>query len=158
MKDQNWRLLAACRNGVDPDIFAADRPGATETVQAQTFCAICPVQPECLQLGIDSGAWGIYGGEFLRAGHIIPTPGPRMCSNGCGRLAAPAGDGVGITHPCCGATCRHQQIVGTAAGYRFHRRRAEPVCDPCAQAYYAGMAERQRKWRERESRRAQVSA
>ena len=62
--DYRWRKDAACRD-TSPDLFfpvGTTGQALIQIAQAQTVCAKCPVQDECLQFALatnqDSGIWG----------------------------------------------------------------------------------------------------
>lgn len=64
-----------CR-AVDPDLFFAEIPAEVEV--AKSLCAPCAARPTCLQAALARGEpWGVWGGELLLAGAVIPRKRPR---------------------------------------------------------------------------------
>jgi len=63
---RDWRERAACRTGVDPDLFfPAAESGATRNAQvraAKAVCARCPVRAQCLTEALARIPYGICGG------------------------------------------------------------------------------------------------
>ena len=63
--DQDWRLLAACRD-MDPAIFFPNPPERVAIRAAQAVCRQCPVRAEC-----EAHAWarpelaGVWGGRWM---------------------------------------------------------------------------------------------
>ena len=58
--DTQWFERAACK-GLNPDMFHPKRGGST--TQAKAVCAVCPVQPDCLEYALVTGErFGIWGG------------------------------------------------------------------------------------------------
>lgn len=105
MRDQAWRLKAACLNHPCPDWWHPKPKDTLARAAAQKVCAECPVTAECRAEAIRTGSEGIWGGqEFER---------PKQEHEG--RPLAP------IEH-------------GTERGYAQHRRRGESACDACRDA------------------------
>ena len=64
-----------CRSG-DADLWFAEAPGELE--RAKALCGQCPIQAECLAGALNRGEpWGVWGGEILERGVIIPRKRPR---------------------------------------------------------------------------------
>jgi hypothetical protein len=65
-KSREWRERAACRAGLDPDLFfPAAESGAARDAQvraAKAVCARCPVRSECLDEALVRIPYGIAGG------------------------------------------------------------------------------------------------
>lgn len=66
---------AAC-GGHDPELFFPETQSDLE--QARLICSTCPAAPVCRDLAVrraraSSGHsfWGVWGGVFYRAGHVI---------------------------------------------------------------------------------------
>ena len=60
----------------DPELFFADTPADLEF--AKTLCAPCPVRAECLAGALERAEpWGVWGGEILERGVVIPRKRPR---------------------------------------------------------------------------------
>jgi WhiB family redox-sensing transcriptional regulator len=58
--------------GTDPDLFFAESP--QDVARAKELCAGCPVRAACLAEALDRGEpWGVWGGELLLRGAIVPT-------------------------------------------------------------------------------------
>ena len=56
----------------NPDLFFAESP--QDVAQAKELCADCPVRAACLADALDRGEpWGVWGGELLLRGVIVPT-------------------------------------------------------------------------------------
>jgi hypothetical protein len=78
-----WHAEAACRSGVDPELFfPAAASGPTYAVQvaaARAVCGRCPVRARCLDWALDQLPYGIAGGlteqerTRLRAGGRKPS-------------------------------------------------------------------------------------
>ena len=62
--------VLAC--GTNPDLFFAESP--QDVARAKELCAHCPVRAGCLAEALDRGEpWGVWGGELLMRGVIVPT-------------------------------------------------------------------------------------
>jgi WhiB family redox-sensing transcriptional regulator len=60
----------------DPELWFADSPAGVE--QAKKLCAGCPVRAECLARAVQSREpCGVWGGELLSNGVVIPRKRPR---------------------------------------------------------------------------------
>jgi WhiB family redox-sensing transcriptional regulator len=63
---RDWRSLAACRDGVDPELFfppvEVGPLCAEQVAAAKAVCARCPVREECLGWALDGLSHGIAGG------------------------------------------------------------------------------------------------
>jgi WhiB family redox-sensing transcriptional regulator len=58
--------------GTSPDLFFAESP--QDVTRAKELCRQCPVRAACLDGALDRGEpWGVWGGELLLRGAIIPT-------------------------------------------------------------------------------------
>ena len=63
-----------CRQ--DPELFFAESPRDVE--QAKTLCQGCRARMACLAGALGRGEpWGIWGGELLMHGAIVPFKRPR---------------------------------------------------------------------------------
>ena len=75
----DWQSRAACI-GEDPTLFDPSRttkPGAKDRKrvwQAKDICQGCPVKNECLAFGAKHRYYGVFGGEYIAAGHIVFDP------------------------------------------------------------------------------------
>ena len=66
---------APCRVN-DPELWFAESPDDVE--QAKTLCRGCPVRADCLSSALDrQEPWGVWGGELLLHGVVIPRKRPR---------------------------------------------------------------------------------
>jgi WhiB family redox-sensing transcriptional regulator len=64
-----------CRSG-DADLWFAEAPAELE--RAKALCARCPIRAECLAGALRRAEpWGVWGGEILERGTIIPRKRPR---------------------------------------------------------------------------------
>jgi WhiB family transcriptional regulator, redox-sensing transcriptional regulator len=60
----------------DPELFFAEAPGDVE--QAKALCQGCRVRIACLEGALDRREpWGVWGGELLLRGTIVPRKRPR---------------------------------------------------------------------------------
>ena len=60
----------------DAELWFAESPADVE--QAKALCVDCPVRSECLAGALDRREpWGVWGGELLLAGVVIPRKRPR---------------------------------------------------------------------------------
>jgi WhiB family redox-sensing transcriptional regulator len=58
--------------GTSPDLFFAESP--QDVALAKELCAGCPVRTACLAGALQRGEpWGVWGGELLLRGAIVPT-------------------------------------------------------------------------------------
>lgn len=65
-----WMDNASCLN-MDSNLFF-DRYEEQVKIRSaiDTLCTKCPVQRECLAVGISRQEWGVWGGVFLENGKI----------------------------------------------------------------------------------------
>jgi WhiB family transcriptional regulator, redox-sensing transcriptional regulator len=64
-----------CRSG-DADLWFAEAPAELE--QAKALCMRCPIRAECLAGALRRAEpWGVWGGEILERGSVIPRKRPR---------------------------------------------------------------------------------
>lgn len=81
--NQDSRLLAqAAREIADlpcrtqSELYFADRPEEIE--QAKALCTACPLKQLCLETALElREPWGVWGGELLERGRVIPRKRPR---------------------------------------------------------------------------------
>ncbi|WP_300609453.1 WhiB family transcriptional regulator [Trebonia sp.] len=60
----------------DPELFFAEAPGDVE--QAKALCQGCRARISCLQGALERREpWGVWGGELLLRGTIVPRKRPR---------------------------------------------------------------------------------
>lgn len=78
--DPDWRLKAACRDVLDPEIFFAD-PSSNDRDEAEAICMRCPVKGDCLAwaiaAGCDHGVWGGWTAPERKTLTLVP-PGGRV--------------------------------------------------------------------------------
>lgn len=59
-----------------PELFFAEQP--QDVRDAKALCQTCPVRPACLAGALQRGEpWGVWGGELLLRGMVIPDKRPR---------------------------------------------------------------------------------
>jgi WhiB family transcriptional regulator, redox-sensing transcriptional regulator len=64
-----------CRS-VDPELFFAESPADVELAKA--VCTDCPIREACLKGALErKEPWGVWGGELLMSGAIVPGKRPR---------------------------------------------------------------------------------
>lgn len=60
----------------DPELFFAESP--TDVELAKALCTTCPVVAECLAGALErKEPWGVWGGQLILAGVVIPRKRPR---------------------------------------------------------------------------------
>ena len=60
----------------DPELWFAESPDGVE--QAKSLCQGCPVRARCLDSALErQEPWGVWGGELLLQGTVIPRKRPR---------------------------------------------------------------------------------
>ncbi|WP_374929075.1 WhiB family transcriptional regulator [Kytococcus sedentarius] len=60
----------------DPDTWFADTPAGVE--HAKSLCHGCPVRTLCLEGAVERREpWGVWGGELIEAGRVLPRKRPR---------------------------------------------------------------------------------
>ena len=63
-----------CRE--EPDLFFAESPSDVEL--AKSMCQSCPIRAACLESAIERREpWGVWGGQLLLQGAVIPRKRPR---------------------------------------------------------------------------------
>jgi WhiB family transcriptional regulator, redox-sensing transcriptional regulator len=64
-----------CRS-YDPELFFAESPADVEF--AKSLCVDCPIRPACLAGALERREpWGVWGGELLVQGVVVPRKRPR---------------------------------------------------------------------------------
>jgi WhiB family transcriptional regulator, redox-sensing transcriptional regulator len=64
-----------CRSN-DPELFFAESPADVELAKA--LCATCPLRDPCLQGALERREpWGVWGGELVLQGVVVPRKRPR---------------------------------------------------------------------------------
>jgi WhiB family transcriptional regulator, redox-sensing transcriptional regulator len=72
-----------------PDLFFAEKP--EQILQARALCLQCPARRPCLDGALQRAEpWGVWGGELILRGAIIPTKRARGRPRGVWNSAAPA--------------------------------------------------------------------
>jgi WhiB family redox-sensing transcriptional regulator len=60
----------------DPELWFAESPADVE--HAKSLCQACPVRVSCLAGALDRREpWGVWGGELVVAGVVVPRKRPR---------------------------------------------------------------------------------
>ena len=60
----------------DPELYFAESPADVEV--AKELCRACPVRTACLAGALERREpWGVWGGELLLQGKVIPRKRPR---------------------------------------------------------------------------------
>ena len=60
----------------NPELFFAESPADVELAKA--LCRPCPVRAECLAGALErKEPWGVWGGELLISGVVVPRKRPR---------------------------------------------------------------------------------
>ena len=60
----------------DPELWFAESPDDVETAKA--LCQACPARRSCLEGALERREpWGVWGGELLLQGAVIPRKRPR---------------------------------------------------------------------------------
>jgi WhiB family redox-sensing transcriptional regulator len=68
--------MAAVPCAREPELFFAEKP--EELQRARALCARCLSRHACLDDALRRAEpWGVWGGELLQQGHIIPDKRPR---------------------------------------------------------------------------------
>lgn len=62
-----WRCV-----GADPTLF--DPETVEQLDAAKSYCGGCPARFLCLNLGLDRGEWGVWGGVLLEGGKRLDAP------------------------------------------------------------------------------------
>lgn len=102
-----WMDRAACKSGVDPDLFYPSVSDETSRAQAQAICNRCPVKGECAAYSTHfDEKYGVWAGEDKEAQRLK-------------------------------ATNRHPRPCGTETAHRRHLRNGEEPCTPCRDAHEA---------------------
>ncbi|WP_283135632.1 WhiB family transcriptional regulator [Rhizohabitans arisaemae] len=66
--------IIPCRR--DPDLWFAESPEEVEFAKA--LCGSCPIRRTCLALALERAEpWGVWGGELILRGVIVPRKRPR---------------------------------------------------------------------------------
>ncbi len=67
--------LLPCRTN-DPELFFAESPSDVE--RAKALCGTCPLRQACLTGALERREpWGVWGGELLCQGTVLPRKRPR---------------------------------------------------------------------------------
>ena len=67
--------LLPCRTN-DPELFFAESPSDVE--RAKALCGSCPLRQSCLTGALERREpWGVWGGELLCQGAVLPRKRPR---------------------------------------------------------------------------------
>jgi WhiB family redox-sensing transcriptional regulator len=67
--------LLPCRSN-DPELFFAESPADVE--RAKALCQSCPMRAACLAGALERREpWGVWGGELVLSGVVVPRKRPR---------------------------------------------------------------------------------
>ena len=67
-EDIKWTDLSLCV-GMPTNMFFDDYESSEQVARTiDEVCLSCPVMVQCLQRGIEEGAWGVRGGIYLTSG------------------------------------------------------------------------------------------
>lgn len=106
----HWRLAGACR-GKDPELWFPERSNSKEARAAKRTCAECPVKSRCLEWAVEVGVeFGVWGGTTYADRRKL---GIKKKQGGALKL----------------------KDCGTAAAYRRHVKRGEPMDDRCREGH-----------------------
>jgi WhiB family redox-sensing transcriptional regulator len=73
VSDDELRL--PCHTG-NPELWFAESPSDVELAKA--LCGDCPVRAQCLEAALERREpWGVWGGQLLLQGVVIPRKRPR---------------------------------------------------------------------------------
>lgn len=110
-------------HALPPRTWDVDLPGEKtadreqRVTVARAVCARCPLTAACLANAVQHRESGVWGGEYLHEGVIVPVQ-TRLRVIRRQKRGRPPGP---IVH-------------GTPAGYRMELRRDLPTCAPCREA------------------------
>jgi WhiB family redox-sensing transcriptional regulator len=72
-----------------PDLWFAESPADVETAKA--LCVVCPLKEACLAGALERREpWGVWGGQLVQAGVVVPRKRPRGRPRKADALAWPA--------------------------------------------------------------------
>lgn len=128
--DTEWMLLAACRDGVDPEIFFPTQDNGPSLSKARRVCASCWVKADCLAyaLAMEGGQpaktrEGVYAGTTGGQRYDLYRRKPVQERRKAAAEARPAVKKK-----------REPAECGTRSGYSKHLREKTEICGPCRQA------------------------
>jgi len=120
----DWRYQAACRTGVDPELFFAhgrDGPALRRIFLAKQICHGCPVARECLKWAEDNKiAEGVWGGKTPDERRGIAFPATCWCQRCHGPFTRDADNPYARICPDCADTRRRDLLR------ELHRERFGP--------------------------------
>jgi hypothetical protein len=68
-----WARDAQCL-GLDTNLFFEEyEESPSLAASVDWLCSICPIQRECLAVGVSRKEWGVWGGIYLEDGSISDT-------------------------------------------------------------------------------------
>ena len=74
-----------CRSN-DPELFFAESPADVE--RAKALCQTCPMRAACLAGALERREpWGVWGGELVLSGVVVPRKRPRGRPRKCDAAA-----------------------------------------------------------------------
>ena len=69
-QEVRWQDFALCPH-FPPSIFFEEYETDIRTAKiTDEICMSCPVRAQCLEEGMETGQWGVWGGVFLTNGKI----------------------------------------------------------------------------------------
>lgn len=156
----DW-TAAACRTAeprfFDPATAPESKPSrAARVAAAQAVCARCPIKQACLQVALQRGDSGVWGGVLLDLG--APFAQEDRTVQPCGTEAARQRHRYHREPKCVECETAHEQRIaqrardraerehpcGTPAAARRHQRDGESACEACRLAVRVDRAERRR--------------
>ena len=70
-EDFKWQDYASCNGAEEPNMFYDDYENDVITaMQVDQICQHCPVATWCLEDGLNSKGWGVWGGIYLIDGKV----------------------------------------------------------------------------------------
>lgn len=125
MTNLDWMDNIACK-GMDADLFfpsSAGVPGQQQAAEAARVCRTCPVQIECQQHRVATGATtGVWGGTAVRQKNAGPSSGGPHGNSGHGtdgRYRKHLRDGERPCAICLGAHSGRQSPNGRSKAARW---------------------------------------
>lgn len=69
--DFEWQDIASCSRTDEPDFFFDDYESDRVIAEnVDRLCLSCPVADQCFTYGVETKAWGVWGGIYLVKGTI----------------------------------------------------------------------------------------